>query len=257
MMDVKTEVHDLRHALSRIRSLHDGDLAVIEVIAHGPSAIPHLRTLLFEREPSGLFDTRCRVVHALSALGARDVLIEFLTQRPQATDPIERIGDDAVINAAARTLANYRDESVFQLLLSLARQRLLPGVIAALGSFRRSEAIPHLVDALAEDECRLAAEGALEKLGSVAHDALTATVTNARSPPESESPSSKRQRQSALGLLVRMAHRTRPTAPVCNRSKNAAPILVENWTRCAFALKSGKPEPAQLPTVALVVSQTS
>jgi hypothetical protein len=196
---------ELKRALTRLRSLHDGDLGVGEVVAYGQPAVPHLRALLLEREPSGLFQTRCRVVQALAVLNARSVLIEYLTAPHQAIDPVERLGDDAVVNAAARAVAKYRDEDVFQLLLSLAKQRLLPGVVAALGSFRRREAIPYLVDALAEDECRPVAEAALEKLGPAARHALTLAVTETTSPPESESPSRIRQRQSALGLLVRLA----------------------------------------------------
>jgi hypothetical protein len=195
----------LKQALDRLRSLHDGDLGVVEAIACGEQAIPELRALLFEREPSGLFETRCRAVHALAVLNARDVLIEFLVAPHDARDPVERLGDDAVINAAARAVVKFRDESIFDLLLSLARERLLPGVVAALGSFRRPEAIPYLIDALAEDESRLIAEAALEKLGPAARDALTRAVSAGTSSPGSESPSQMRQRQSALGLLVKMS----------------------------------------------------
>lgn len=197
-------MHDLKQAINRLRSLHDGDLGVVEIVACGPPAIPHLRSLLFEREPSGLFETRCRVVQALAALNAGHMLIEFLTTPHESADPVERLGDDAVVNAAARAVTKYRDESVFQLLLSLAKRRPLPGVIAALGSFGRYETIPYLVDALAEDECRSIAEAALEKLGPAARHALITAVSEASSPQESESPSRIRQRQSALGLLVKM-----------------------------------------------------
>jgi hypothetical protein len=197
---VTATAHDLERAIEKLKSLHDGDLGVVETVACGARAIPALRTLLCEREPSGLFETRCRAVQALGALDARDVLMEYLAMPHEAPDPVEQLGDDAVLNAAARTVAKYGDEQVFQLLRHLAGRRLLPGVVGGLGEFMRPEAIPILVDALAEDECRPIAEAALKKFGQRAAPALT-QATAASSP---ESPSRARQRESALGLLAAM-----------------------------------------------------
>lgn len=202
-------MHDVEQAINRLKSLHDGDLGVVETIACGSRAIPSLRELLFARETSGLFETRCRVVQVLAALNARDVLLEFLSVPHEADDPVERLGDDAVVNAAARAIAKYRDEQIFQLMHHFARQRLLPGVIAALGSFGRLEAIPYLIDALAEDECRLAAEAALEKLGPASHHPLIRVAAPTACSPEDESPSRKRQRRSALELLDKMGVATK------------------------------------------------
>jgi hypothetical protein len=98
----------LERAIGKLKPLHDGDQGFVDVIACGRQAIPALRALLFERGPSGLFQTRCRAVEALAALGASG----------------------------------------------------------------RVEAIPYLVEALAEDENRLAAEAALRNYGSLAHQAL-------------------------------------------------------------------------------------
>jgi hypothetical protein len=145
------------------------------------------------------------------------VLIEFLTTPQDALDPVERLGYDAVVNAAARAVAKYCEEPVFQLLLSLAGQRLLPGVVAVLGSLSRPEAIPYLIDALAEDECRPIAEAALEKLSHAARHALTQAVTTGSGSPEIQSPSRARQRQSALGLLVKMAHSSKRATPIPQR----------------------------------------
>jgi hypothetical protein len=209
--------HDLEQAINKLKSLHDGNLGVVETIGCGIRAIPALRTILFEREPSGLFETRCRVIQALATLNAREVLIEFLTTSHDATDPVERLGDDAVVNAAARAVAKYREESVFQVLLSLAGLRLLPGVVAALSSFARQETIPYLIDALAEDECRPIAEAALEKLGHAARHALRQVVTTGTGSPEVESPSRARQRQSALGLLVKMTYSPKRATPAPQR----------------------------------------
>ena len=193
---------DLARALERLRSFHHGDLGVVETIACGESAIPALRALLFEREPSSLFETRCRAVQALATLGTRDVLIEYLAMPHASADPVEQLGDDAVLNATARAVVKYRDEQVFQLLQHLAGRRLLPGVVGALGSFKRPEAIPYLIDALAEDESRPIAEAELKKFGHRAYRALTKVASARENSPDS--PSRARQRASALGLLAAM-----------------------------------------------------
>ena len=124
--------------------------------------------------------TRRRAVEALAALGAQDALIEFLESAPDITDPVERLGEDAVINAAARALCDLREPRVFQLLLSLVKRRTLSGVVAALGPFRRPETIPYLIDALAEDESCPEAEAALREMASLAHDALIVTALQDR-----------------------------------------------------------------------------
>lgn len=200
MIDVRED--NLAQALKKLQSLHGGDAAVPEIVACGNRAVPALCDLLFEREPSGLFEIRCRVVEALAALGARDELIKFLSDRHDATDPVERLGDDAVVNAVARALAKHRDERLFHLLWSLARRRPLPGVIAALGAFGRPETIPCLIDALVEDESRSAAEAALRRQGTVAREALKQAI--GRPLPDSVSVSQLRQRHSILRLLVEL-----------------------------------------------------
>jgi HEAT repeat protein len=164
----------LRRALNALRSLRDGDRGVAQAASCGGAAIPALRQLLFERDPSGFFETRRRTVKALALIGARDVLIEFLESSREITDPVERLGEDAIINAAARALADASDPRVFHLLTSLAAKKTIPGIVAALGAFRRAEAIPHLVAALAEDESRGAAEAAL------VDDNLTQTSSSSR-----------------------------------------------------------------------------
>lgn len=192
----------LEGAIEKLKSLHDGDRGVLETVACGSQAIPPLRTLLFEREPSGLFQTRCRAIEALLALKAYHVLAEFLKAPHEAADPVERLGDDAVINAAARAVAALREPRVFELLMWLAETRPLPGVIAALGASGRAEAIPYLVEALAEDENRPAAEAALQNLGAIAHRALAVAASQISPSLERDSESRLRQRRSALRLLA-------------------------------------------------------
>ncbi len=101
---------DIQLALDRLKSLHDGDIGVLEIVACGRRAIPALRALLLEGESSGIYHPRCRAVEALSALGAHDVLIEFLGSPREMADPVNRTGEEVVISAAARALTNSSDE---------------------------------------------------------------------------------------------------------------------------------------------------
>lgn len=191
-------------AIAKLKSFQDGDLAVLEVVDCGAQAIPSLRSILFAREPSGLYQGRVRAVDVLAKLGAHEVLIEFLQTDRTIDDPVERVGEDAVINAAALALAHARDEQVFELLLRLANRACLTGVIGALGAYRSAEAIPTLMNALEEDASRLTAEAALKKLGEAARAALLATMDQRLPSDQRESESSARRRRSALRLLADM-----------------------------------------------------
>ncbi len=193
---------NIDRAIAKMKSLHDGDKGVLEVIACGREIIPALRAVLFEPEPSGLYQTRCLAVEALAALGAHDVLIEFLETEHTITDAIKRVGEDAVINAAALALANVRDQHVFRLLLRLAKRPCLTGVIGALGAHSNVDAIPALVAALEDDASRLTAETALKRQGPQARTALLRAVELKEPSAERESESSARRRRSALKLLA-------------------------------------------------------
>lgn len=194
----------LQRAIGKLKSFHNGDIAVLEVAACGDRAIPALRTLLFDREPSGLFQVRVRAVDALEKLGAREVLVEFLRTPRDVTDPVERLGEDAVINAAVRALAHHSDQRVFELLLRLANRPCLTGVIFALGTSGRPEAIPLLVEALSEDASRNTAEAALKGYGVAARRALIEVVSQRADAHDHASESRLRQRRSALKLLAEM-----------------------------------------------------
>lgn len=192
----------VEQAIAKMRSLHDSGLSVLEVIECGRQAIPALRKVLFEREGSGLYEVRCRAVQALAAIGAHDVLMEFLETEHSIADPIERLGEDAVINAAALALVDVQDQRVFELLLRLAQRPALSGVIGALGAFERVEGIPALINALEEDASRLTAEAALRKFGHSARASLLRAVDMRVPSSERESESSVRRRRSALRLLA-------------------------------------------------------
>ncbi len=44
---------EVEQAIAKLKSLQDGDVGVVDVIAFGKQAIPALRRILFERERSG------------------------------------------------------------------------------------------------------------------------------------------------------------------------------------------------------------
>ena len=148
-----------------MKSLHDGDTGLLEAIKLGPDVVPALRRLLFAPEPSGLHQARHRATEALAALGAFDVLADFLVSRQPIVDPVERLGEEVVIGAAARAISRLREEWVFLLLAVLAAHRCIPGVLAGLGSFHRKDLILIFVSALGEDELRLTAEAILRGFG--------------------------------------------------------------------------------------------
>jgi hypothetical protein len=193
---------DLDKAISKLDSLHDGDLAVTEVVACGKAAIPALQNILCREEKSGLYQTRCRAAEALALLGATNVLIDYLRTERVITDAVERLGEDAVINAVARLLAHECEPCVFAVLLRLGRHAHLAGVIGALGASRRPEAIPALIAALEEDGSRPTAEAALRRFGRRTGGALLNAATMQLPSRDRESPSSVRRRQSALALLA-------------------------------------------------------
>ncbi|MGH6877141.1 MAG: hypothetical protein ACREHV_07140, partial [Rhizomicrobium sp.] len=151
--------------------------------------------------PSGFYETRRRAVEALAALGAHDVLREFLRRPRDISDPVELTGEEAVINAAARALGTLGDPGDLPLLLSLLQQKSTAGVIEAVGKYRRMEALPFLIEALAEDFYRPAAENAMRALGARARAALMKTAVHCRMAFGRETSASVLRRRSALALL--------------------------------------------------------
>lgn len=195
---------DLQHAVEHILSLTAGDRGVLEIVRVGRRAIPLLRARLFQREVSGLFYARCRVVEALSALGAVEILTEFLNTDRYIPDPVERAGEDAVINAVARALGRSTEETVFRRLLFLADIRKLIGPIEVIGAKGRPEVIPCLVACLEDDLARPVAEEGLRNFGTTAAPALIQAASPATT-QVSESESVLRRRRSALRLLSEIA----------------------------------------------------
>jgi len=171
-------------------------------------------------------------------------LAEFLRAQREAADPVERIGDDVVTNAAARALARSREPHVSELLLWLAETRPLPGVIAALGASGQIEAIPYLIEALAEDESRLAAEAALRNFGSCAQQPLI--VAACKDSHDRESESCLRQRRSALELLAESGIQTEAWPVLRNLMQDQDPKIAV--LACKICLMSA-PEPEKREAV--------
>jgi hypothetical protein len=132
----------IEHAVGRLKSLHDGDSGFLEVVELGPDVVPALRRLLFEPEPSGLHQIRGRAAEALAALGAFDVLADFLRSRQPIADPVERLGEEVVTGAAARASARSRGSAATSPLtvVSPASWRVLGRFIAKTRS--RSSSAP-------------------------------------------------------------------------------------------------------------------
>lgn len=193
---------EISNVIEKLKSSHDGDQGVIEAVELGRSTIPALRAVMFERTPSGLFHARVRAIEALIALHAYDVLAEYLRFERHLTDPVERMHEEAVINAAARGIAFSGQEWAFELHFDLAKRHLWSGVIGALGSFRRRVTIPILIAALAEDEARIAAESTLKMIGHPAATALIETANSHQPSASSESESDLRRSRRALRLLI-------------------------------------------------------
>src|SRR5581483_1634845 len=194
----------IQELVRSLNSLTEGELGISMLVACGERAVPVLRDFLLHGMPSGIFLPRQRAVRALAELGAKDILLEYLAAEQSIPDPVVAHGEEAVKNTAARALAAWQTDEVFQALLDVLRKRRLTGVIEAIGEFRRVEAVPELVQALEDDFCRTFAEDALLKIGPAARVAL---IEAARTPDPSgnnESASSRQRRRSALRLIERL-----------------------------------------------------
>ena len=192
---------EIRRYVEELNSLKEGSAAVTKLIACGRSAIEPLRRYLLEGKPSVVYDSRRWAVETLAALGAKDVLLEYLQREKDIADPAVRMGEEAVESAAARELKRWPSEEVFQVLLGISRERCLPGVLEALGEFQRPEAVPCLVKALEDDVCRRTAEDALRKIGPAAEPDLIRPAITPRPDRRAEKPSSLMRRRSAVDCL--------------------------------------------------------
>ncbi len=186
--------------VAALDSLLEGEGAVSALVALGPAAIAPLRRFLLEGRPSTVYQPRRWAVQALGGLGAREVLIEYLTS-PAPADPQLRFAEEAVQNAAVREFLRWPDAATAGFLLDLSKGRILSGLVEVFGKLRLVEAIPYLDRALQDDICRLPAEDALIEIGEQARRAVILSATTPLPEKDAETPSSLRRRQSALHVL--------------------------------------------------------
>jgi hypothetical protein len=192
----------IRDLVWDLESLRGGAFASAALIGCGARAIEPLRTFLLQGKPRGIFQPRQLAVETLAELGAREVLIEYLTQARTITDRTVLFAEAAVESTAARALSRWRTEDVYRALKSLADTKLLPGLVEALGEFGRVEMLPYFLWALGDDECREAGEEALRKLGQSARPALMEAAKTANPSTEEEIPSSRIRRRKVLRILA-------------------------------------------------------
>jgi len=247
MVGPESEAERLTAALN---SLLEGEIAKAALIALGPPAIPALRRFLLEGRPSTVYQPRRWAVEALGALGAREVLMEYLSL-PPAPDPQVEFAEEAVRNAAVREFLRWPDAPTVSLLLALARRMMLPALVEVFGQLRLVEAIPYLDRALEDDFCRLPAEDALASIGEPAREALILSATTPLPAGDLESSSSLRRRQSALRVLVRIGVRPEDWPMLRGLLEEHDPEIVT--LTCVLAVQNGISEAAR-PGVARLLA---
>ena len=195
---------DITKLVERLNVLKEGEQVVAALVHYGPRAIKPLRQFLFDGRPSSVYHPRQRAVRVLAALGAQDILIEYLTREKNIPDPIDRYGEEAVEGTAARLIARWRTDAVYAVLLQLLRTKPLPGLIDAISEFHRTEPIPELITCLGDSICWTFAEKALRRLGQAAYRELLVAARRPDPSEEYESPSSLCRRRSVLRLLAEL-----------------------------------------------------
>lgn len=194
---------EIRSFVRDLESLRSGDLTVSLLVGCGERAIPVLREFLLHGQPRGVFQPRQQAVEALAELGAKDVLIEYLSQKREIPNAVVRFGEEAVENTAARELARWRTEETFRFLLDYSESRVLPGAIEALGKFQRAEAAPVFLRALTDDVCRPSAEEASRSIAEKIRPALI-EAAQPNGGEDVERPMEKQKRRSVLRILADM-----------------------------------------------------
>lgn len=196
--------NDIAKLIERLHALKEGEKVLAALVHCGHRAIEPLRRFLFDGRPSSVYHPRQRAVQALAALGAQDILIEYLTREKNIPDPIDRYGEEAVEGTAARLIGRWRTDTVYAVLLQLLRRKPLPGLIDAIGAFHRTEPIPELIACLGDSVCCTFAEEALRKVDQAAYRELLAAARRPEPSEEYESPSSLCRRRTVLRLLAEL-----------------------------------------------------
>ena len=83
---------EIEALVQSLNSLHEGELGVDMLVACGRKAITPLQRFLLQGKRSGIFLPRQRAVRALAELGAKDVLLDYLTSEEHIVDPVAGTG---------------------------------------------------------------------------------------------------------------------------------------------------------------------
>lgn len=192
---------EIESLVKGLESLQGGSLTAAALVGCGPRAIHPLRSFLLLGRPRGIFQPRQLAAETLAQLGAKDVLLEYLSTPVVINDAVVRHGEDAVRSTAARELARWQTDEVFECLRRVGLEHLLPGVVEALGTFRRTETMPYFLWALGDGVCRSYAEEAIRGLGEAAHPLLLEAAGAPSPSAEEESPASVQRRRWVLRIL--------------------------------------------------------
>jgi hypothetical protein len=217
-----------------LESLQGGSMTAAALIGCGDRAIPALRAFLLNGRPRGIYQPRQLAVETLGKLGAKEVLLEYLSSTVPSEDAVVRMGEDAVLSTAARELSQWQTQDVFECLSGIGSKRILPGIVETLGSFRRLETFPYLLRALGDGVCRSYAEDAIRKIGEDAKELLL-DAANAKSPSaEEESGSSLQRRQWVVRILADLKLRERDWVRVRRLLEETDPDIVITTARIGF-----------------------
>jgi hypothetical protein len=184
-----------------LESLRGGSMAAAALIGCGARAIPPLRSFVLHGRPRGIYQPRQLAVETLGELGAKDALLEYLSKPLAIKDAVVRFGEDAVRSTAARELARWQTDDVFECLRGAGLDHLLPGIVESLGAFRRIETMPYFLRALGDGVCRSYAEEAIRGLGIAARPSLIDAADPGNSAVDEESSSSLQRRRWVLRIL--------------------------------------------------------
>jgi Enolase, N-terminal domain len=215
---------EIRRFVQDLESLREGSMVAAALVGCGARAIPALRSFLLQGRPRGIYQPRQLAVETLGQLGAKDALLEYLSKPLEIKDAVVRLGEDAVRSTAARELGRWQTVDVFECLTRAGVDHLLPGIVEALGTFRRTEAMPYFLWALGDGVCRSYAEEAIRGLGVAARPFLMNAAGTRNPSVDEESPSSLQRRRWALRILADLK------------------VSDEDWTRLQESLEEDDPE---------------
>ena len=188
--------------IAEMVSLVGSEETLAELIPYGDKAIVALREYLLKGKPHSVYQSRQQAVLALAALGAREVLLEYLSTPREINNADVLAAEQLVESSAARELVRWKDPATFKFLMQYAKQNRRTGALEALAEFRKKEAAPLFIAALEDDYYRPAGEQGLRKLGSAAKPRLLRAALTPSLDEGDEPLWSLRRRQAALSILA-------------------------------------------------------